>query len=54
MIALTHIGTYLPERRISNLGLLNKFEVDESLLETKLVLCADHVKRAMKKLLIYA
>jgi len=36
MIALTHIGTYLPERRISNLGLLNKFEVDESFIRDKI------------------
>jgi 3-oxoacyl-[acyl-carrier-protein] synthase III len=40
MIALTHIGTYLPERKISNLDLLNKFEVDESFIRNKIgVVC---------------
>lgn len=36
MIALTHIGTYLPEHRISNLALLEKFGVDENFVANKI------------------
>lgn len=36
MIAITQIGTYLPDTRISNLELLDKFDVDESFVTNKI------------------
>ncbi len=44
MIAITHIGTYLPENRVSNLALLEKFETDESFIRDKIGV----VQRAVK------
>jgi 3-oxoacyl-[acyl-carrier-protein] synthase III len=49
MIALTHIGTYLPERKISNLDLLNKFEVDESFIRDKIGVVCRTRKEAHEK-----
>ena len=36
MIAITHIGTYLPENRVSNLELTEKFEIDENFIREKI------------------
>lgn len=36
MIAITHIGTYLPETRESNLQLLEKFDTDEGFVTEKI------------------
>lgn len=36
MIAITHIGTYLPETRESNLELLEKFDTDEGFVTEKI------------------
>ncbi|MGE4500918.1 MAG: ketoacyl-ACP synthase III [Hydrogenovibrio sp.] len=44
MIAITHIGAYLPENRVSNLALLDKFETDESFIRDKIGV----VQRAVK------
>jgi len=44
MIAITHIGTYLPENRVSNLSLLEKFETDETFIRDKIGV----VQRAVK------
>ena len=45
MIAITHIGTYLPEQRVSNLDLLEKFETDEAFIRDKIGV----VNRALKE-----
>lgn len=44
MIAITHIGTYLPENRVSNLSLLEKFETNEAFIRNKIGV----VNRALK------
>lgn len=44
MIAITHIGSYLPENRVSNLSLLEKFETDETFIRNKIGV----VQRAVK------
>lgn len=44
MIALTHVGAYLPENRVSNLALLEKFETDEAFIRNKIGV----VQRAIK------
>ncbi len=44
MIAITSIGTYLPENRVSNLDLLEKFETDEAFIREKIGV----VRRAQK------
>lgn len=44
MIAITHIGSYLPENRTSNLELLEKFETDEIFIRDKIGV----VQRAVK------
>jgi 3-oxoacyl-[acyl-carrier-protein] synthase III len=44
MIAITNIGTYLPERRVSNLDLLEKFETNEAFIRDKIGV----VNRALK------
>jgi 3-oxoacyl-[acyl-carrier-protein] synthase-3 len=44
MIAITHIGSYLPENRVSNLALLEKFETDETFIRDKIGV----VQRAIK------
>ncbi|MBE0440357.1 MAG: ketoacyl-ACP synthase III [Gammaproteobacteria bacterium] len=44
MIAITHIGSYLPENRVSNLALLEKFETDETFIRNKIGV----VQRAIK------
>lgn len=36
MIAITHIGTYIPENKVSNLDLLEKFETDENFIRNKI------------------
>jgi len=36
MIAITKIGTYLPEKKISNLDLLDKFDTDEGFVRDKI------------------
>ena len=45
MIAITHIGSYLPENRVSNLSLLEKFGTDETFIRDKIGV----VQRAVKK-----
>lgn len=45
MIAITCIGTYLPENRVSNLELLDKFETDEAFIRDKIGV----VRRAKKQ-----
>lgn len=45
MIAITQIGTYLPEKRISNLNLLEKFETNERFVTDKIGV----VERAQKE-----
>jgi 3-oxoacyl-[acyl-carrier-protein] synthase III len=44
MTVITHIGTYLPENRASNLALLEKFETDENFIQDKIGV----VQRAVK------
>jgi 3-oxoacyl-[acyl-carrier-protein] synthase III len=46
MIAINQIGVYIPENRISNLDLLEKFETDESFVREKIGV----VQRARKQL----
>lgn len=36
MIAITHIGTYVPEKKVSNLEFLEKFETDENFIRNKI------------------
>ncbi|WP_029406896.1 ketoacyl-ACP synthase III [Thiomicrorhabdus sp. Milos-T2] len=36
MVAITHVGTYLPEKKVSNLEFLEKFETDESFIRNKI------------------
>ena len=45
MIGITQIGTYIPEKRLSNLDLLEKFQTDESFIRDKIGV----VQRARKE-----
>lgn len=45
MIAITHIGSYIPSNRVSNIELLEKFETDENFIRNKIGV----VKRAIKE-----
>ena len=49
MIAITHIGSYLPENRVSNLALLEKFETDESFIRDKIGVVQRTVKTPEQK-----
>ncbi|MBD3727257.1 MAG: ketoacyl-ACP synthase III [Moraxella osloensis] len=49
MIAITHIGTYLPENRVSNLSLLEKFETDEAFIRDKIGVIQRAVKTPEQK-----
>ena len=49
MIAITTIGTYLPENRISNLAQLEKFETDETFIREKIGVVQRAVKASEQK-----
>jgi 3-oxoacyl-[acyl-carrier-protein] synthase-3 len=49
MIAITHIGAYLPEKKVSNLDLLERFEIDESFIRDKIGVVSRTRKEAHEK-----
>ncbi len=49
MIAITTIGTYLPENRVSNLAQLEKFETDETFIREKIGVVQRAVKASEQK-----
>lgn len=49
MIALTNIGTYLPENRISNLELLDKFSINEVFIREKIGVIERAIKTSQEK-----
>lgn len=49
MIAITHIGSYIPSNRVSNIELLDKFETDENFVRNKIGVVNRAIKEPQQK-----